>query len=196
MARQLLPSGSWRMYHLDLIFLVCARVCACACACVCVRVRVRVRVCLRVPVRVHVHVSFCVSALTCGISRGLFTRAHFVHALRDSRFYKSECLSVGPSVLPSRVFWLAKKGQKWAKMRSVMMKRQRLDESRRFQVHFFFIRTLFIRTSSLRFSKNQEHPKNIAEPQIIEKLRTSQPQKFKIRTNIGNYANLRKISID
>ena len=83
-----------------------------------VHVRVRVRVCvrghvrLRVPVRVHVHVSFCVSALMCGISRGLFTRAHFVHALRDSRFYKSECLSVGPSVLPSRVFWLAKKGQK------------------------------------------------------------------------------------
>ena len=57
----------------------------------------------------------------------------------------------------------------------------------------FFIRTMFIRTSSLRFSKNQEHSKNIAEPQIIEKLRTSQPQKFKIRTNIGNYANLRKI---
>ena len=35
--------------------------------------------------------------------------------------------------------------------------------------------------------------KNIAEPQIIEKLRTIQPQKLRIRTNIGNYANLRKI---
>ena len=60
----------------------------------------------------------------------------------------------------------------------------------------FFIRTMFMRTLRLRLSKSKEHAKNIAEPQIIEKLRTIQPQKFRIRTNIGNYANLRKIYID
>ena len=52
---------------------------------------------------------------------------------------------------------------------------------------------MFIRTSRLRFSKNQEHAKNIAEPQIIEKLRTIQPQKFRIRTNVENYAILQQI---
>ena len=50
-----------------------------------------------------------------------------------------------------------------------------------------------MRTSSLRFLKKLEHAKNIAEPQIIEKLRAIQPQKLRIRTNIGNYADLREI---
>ena len=37
------------------------------------------------------------------------------------------------------------------------------------------------------------HAKNIAEPQIDEKLRTIQPQKFRIRTNVENYTILRQI---
>jgi len=55
---------------------------------------------------------------------------------------------------------------------------------------------MLIKTLSLRFPKNEEHAKRIAEPQINKKSRTIQPQKLRIKTNIGNYAIFRQIYTD
>ena len=59
--------------------------------------------------------------------------------------------------------------------------------------HFHVSPDLTVSPSSRTSYNPTEHAKNIAEPQIDEKLRTIQPQKFKIRTNVENYAILRQI---